>query len=134
MRDKKALSVLINHKAIIDAVDYDKLFLWQRQSLSYIERFLGKDSEEFRLMNSFTFPNYQDKDYDERLKVTKQLLQTAMEQSIQTVKNLGIVRVYHNFLCRYSDKELIAGILAVAGAIFGAGYAIANHLQHCPPV
>ena len=128
MRNDKALTVLRNHKTLFENPDYDSYYIWQQQSLSYIERFLGKESREFKLMDSIEFPNPYESDYNERTQLVRHILIRAIDQSIQTVNDVGIIEIYHNFLSRYSDKELIAGIIPVAIAIFTAGIFAAKYL------
>jgi len=50
------------------------------------------------------------------------------------VQNVGIKREYHNFLCRFTDKEIIAGAIAIVTAVFGAGFALAKFLTVCPNI
>jgi hypothetical protein len=128
MRNDKALAVLRNHRMLFEDPDYDSYYIWQQQGLSYIERFLGKESREFKLMDSIEFPNPYESDYNERIQLVKHILIRAIDQSIQTVQDVGIIEIYHNFLSRYSDKELIAGIVPIAIAIFAAGIFAAKYL------
>jgi len=112
-----SIIILGKHQNVIEDPKFDNCFLWQQQALSYIERFLGKDSIEYQLFLKPSFPNYPDPKYDDKLKVCKHVLLTAIKQSTETIKTIGIKREYHNFLCRYSDKELVTIMIAVALAI-----------------
>ena len=134
MRNKKALTVLLDHKAILDHPGYDEYYIWQQQALSYLDRFLGKESGEYKRMNSFQFPGIHDGQYDAKLLAIRHALLTIIEQAIQTVRNVGIQREYHNFLCRFSDKEIIGGSIAIITTAFGLGYALAKLLNVCPNI
>jgi len=128
MRNDKALALLKNHRMLFEDPDYDSYYIWQQQGLSYIERFLGRESREFKLMDSIEFPNPYESDYNERIQLVRHILIRAIDQSIQTIQDVGIIEIYHNFLSRYSDKELIAGIIPIAIAIFTAGIFVAKYL------
>jgi len=128
MRNDKALALLKNHKMLFEDPDYESYYIWQQQGLSYIERFLGRESREFKLMDSVEFPNPYENDYNERIQLVRHILIRAIDQSIQTVQDVGIIEIYHNFLSRYSNKELIAGMIPIAAAIFTAGIFAAKFL------
>jgi len=134
MRNSTALAVLGRHKAILETPGYDSYYIWQQQALSYIERFLGAESGEYLRMNSFRFPGIGEPKHEEKLLVIRHALLSIIEQAIQTVQNVGIKRVYHNFLCRFSDKEIIGGAIAIVTAVFGAGFALAKFLTVCPNI
>ena|ERR1700730_17806960 len=131
MNSKRALEVLKEHKALIDDEKYDKFFPWQQQAISYIDRFLGKESQEYEAITTVEFPPINSNARD--LKLLRHVLQTNIDQAITTISKIGVYRVYHNFLCKYSDKELISGIIAVAGVIFGAGYWVAGLIHNFVP-
>ncbi len=117
MTNKKALTILENHRGKLDDANYDSFFLWQQQSVTYIKTFLGEDSNEYNRITTIKFPNRLQstkEEYEKNLNLLRHALISISNQSIETVKNLGIKRVYHNFLCRFSNNELIAGIFAVA--------------------
>ncbi|HVM89954.1 MAG TPA: hypothetical protein VMT76_17330 [Puia sp.] len=134
MRTSQAVKILEKHKKVIENPNYDSDFLWQQESLSYIEKFLGKDTNEYRMMNSFHFPTIEERDYDAKLQAIRHLLITSITQAISVLRNVGIKREYHNILCRYSDKELIAGAISVAVVIFSAGFGLAKFLTVCPNI
>ncbi|HET9056092.1 MAG TPA: hypothetical protein VFN30_04515 [Chitinophagaceae bacterium] len=124
MRNKTALKILERHRGKLDDPNYDSYYVWHQQAISYVKNFLGEDSKEYELLNKITFPDYAKttpEGYKKDLQLLRHVLITNGNQIIETVRNLGIKRIYHNFLCRFTDKELIAGIVIAASAILGAG-------------
>jgi hypothetical protein len=132
MTRKKALSILRLHSGKLNwiaAHDYDHLYLWQREALTYVENLLGLESESYKLIQSFRFPTVQEENYDQTVAILKSRLEECMGQAIDTIANIGVLqKTYHNFLCRYSDKELLAYTIPIASAIFGAGVFIGRWL------
>jgi hypothetical protein len=132
MTRKKALLILRLHKGRLSPIaahDYDHLYLWQREALTYVGTLLGVDSEPYKLIQSFQFPTVQEENYDRTIAILKSRLEECMNQAIETIKNIGVLqKTYHTFLCRYSDKELLAYIIPIASAIFGAGVFIGRWL------
>jgi hypothetical protein len=131
MTSKRALSILKEHRDILNDDKFDKFYPWHQQFISYVDGFLGKESNEYKLVTNFEYPKQ--KPNKEELDLMKYVFQTHINQAIETITKVGIKRNYHNFLCRFSDKELIAGILASASVIFGAGYWAANLIHHFSP-
>ena len=121
MKNREALKILISQKLILEQPNFEKHYLWKQQTLVYIERFLGSDSIEYKMLYDTTFPSIQEKNYNHILDVIKHKFATVVNQSIETIKNIGIKRTYHNFLCRYSDKELITYGIGIVLAILSAG-------------
>jgi hypothetical protein len=85
-------------------------------------------------MNSFQFPGIQDGQYDAKLLAIRHALLRIIEQAMLMVQNVGIKREYHYFPCQFSDKEVIAGSIAITTAVFGAGFAVAKFLAVCPNI
>lgn len=137
MTRKKAITVLRAHKqklASIAAYDYDHLYLWQREALTYVGNLLGAERESYKLIHSFQFPTVQEANYDQTVSTQKSRLDECIDQAIEAVKNLGVLQKnYRNFFCRYTDKELLTYAITTAGGIFTAGIFVgrwlAMHLQ-----
>jgi hypothetical protein len=132
MTKRKAISILKKHRNKLATINiYDHYFLWERQALTYVGNFLGDDSESYRLISSFHFPDVQERNYDETISALKTRLLECMDQSIETLKNIGIKQTtYHNLFCRFSDKDLIYGSIGIASAIFTAGIFIGRWLSN----
>ncbi len=122
MTRKKAISILKKQKEKLFAINvYDDFYLWQQSSLDYITSFLGKDANAYSLIKSFKFPDMQEQKFDENIKVLKTKISECLNLAIENVENLGLKTKYHNRLCRYSDKELLAFAATSIVAIFTAG-------------
>jgi hypothetical protein len=120
MRNKKALEIVQNHRSKLDDPNYDSYYIWHQQAVSYVKTFLGEDSKEYELLNNVKFPSLIGLTKEERgkdLNLLRHVLIMNGNQMVETIRNVGIKRIYHNFLCRFSDKELVAGIFAAVTTI-----------------
>src|ERR1700676_1160225 len=110
MTSKRALVILREHRSILDDNKFDKFYPWHQQFITYVDRFFGKESQEYKLVTNFEYPKQKPTKQD--LELIRFVFQGHINQAIETITKVGIQRNYHNFFCRFSDKELIAGILA----------------------
>jgi len=124
MRNKTALKILETHRGKLDDPNYDAYFVWREQAITYAKKFCGEDSKEYDQLNKMSFPDVRKttpEGYKNDLILVRHVLITYGNQMIETVRNLGIKRDYHNFLCKYSNKELIVGLIAAITAVIGIG-------------
>jgi len=139
MTKRKAEKYL--RKQIDKLQDKTELFkdYWYTQTKSYIRDMLGDDSVEYQYFFKYFvringyYPDYQnDENRKKYLNDQVNAISQFLNNCIETIQLKGLYKPpKYNFLQRYNDAQLLAGLFTIAIIVFWIGVAAAKIL-HVP--
>ena len=115
MTKKKAIEIITiqKQKLTVDTLHSD--YLWLTQTLTYIDSFLGKDSEEYKMLDSFSSVNYTTKYVGESIRPqqeeTTQRANRLLDNVIDVISNIGIKQKAKDNFIKYIDNAHLAWLI-----------------------
>lgn len=93
---KKAIRILEEQKDRLTSARNKHLVVMQ--TLDFVEKFLGKESNHYSLIKSFSsFPRIEDRHYDIKLKVSEESFAMCIDATIDTIRKIGLKKECRNY-------------------------------------
>lgn len=125
--DKKAIEILNIQLKKLDSLDSNTYEPWKALTSDYIEKMLGKDSDQYKIISTFSFVRYFDSPLTPQVKAQVPKLKEIVNNCIQCVEHYGIKKKeWKHILITTHPGIYWALFTALCGGFFVLGQLTAN--------
>ena len=121
--NKQAVKILKTQIIKLEDFEYLKNLTWRTQTAEYVKHFFGAKSNQYSLINNFTFyDSYDNLSRDQQIKKSAVKAKHFLNDCIQVIENVGLYKEPKtNFLSSLNNYAILGALGAVLASAFTAG-------------